>query len=375
MELYNEKDEEEKKDLTILALDGVVPAKPVPADAAAKPVAADEVKELLLMPASRAEIYVRNDDELHEEEEVYILRTKGLNAGTDWWPEIQLARIVLKPNKGRPSETLVGLNAPIATEEPLPPPEETSRMVRAEEPKRPDGCLPDLNPALKEHRRVTFSGQKDPELKTEWMVETEIVRPPADAKEPEAESLFTPLTPPDDATIEPATTEPATIGPIPFEAYKNKDGRIDWEGKGIYKKKPTNHVCVKLDAGGNSHKQQPKHRALAIMFASVMLAGATQSSDAIAKDVHIIKKGNVFLFKEDEAAITIQKGETVRWIVQKGTEREHHLMGKPPTNGFKEIEPFTEQTDPPVNQTFEKAAEFPYECIIHDTMQGKITVK
>ena len=123
--------------------------------------------------------------------------------------------------------------------------------------------------------------------------------------------------------------------------------------------------------------KEPKHRALAIMFASVMLAGTTQSSDAIAetRDVHIIKKGNVFLFKEGEEAIKIQKGDTVRWLVQKGTERKHHLMGKPPTNGFKEIKDFTENTDPPVDQTFANPGEFEYECIIHDTMQGKIIVK
>ena len=39
------------------------------------------------MPASRAEIYVRNDS-AHADTKVYILRTKGLDAGLDVWPEI-----------------------------------------------------------------------------------------------------------------------------------------------------------------------------------------------------------------------------------------------------------------------------------------------
>ena len=48
--------------LTVLSLDGVVPASPVDPQRAKIPVDAFAVNDLLLMPASRAEIYVRNDN-------------------------------------------------------------------------------------------------------------------------------------------------------------------------------------------------------------------------------------------------------------------------------------------------------------------------
>jgi hypothetical protein len=35
------------------------------------------------MPSSRAEIYIRNDNKLHPKSQTYVLRTKGVNAGTD----------------------------------------------------------------------------------------------------------------------------------------------------------------------------------------------------------------------------------------------------------------------------------------------------
>ena len=64
---------------------------------------AEDVDDLLLMPASRVEFYLRNDCK-HLDERVYILKTKGLIAGKpaspeiDWSLEIQLARVVLKPS-------------------------------------------------------------------------------------------------------------------------------------------------------------------------------------------------------------------------------------------------------------------------------------
>jgi hypothetical protein len=100
--------------LTVLSLDGVVPARPSDPKHAKIPVDAFDVNDLPLMPASRAEIYVRNDnqDPPHSGEQVYILRTKGLDAGSDVWPEIQLARVVLRPTKAVSSIALA-LNAPI----------------------------------------------------------------------------------------------------------------------------------------------------------------------------------------------------------------------------------------------------------------------
>jgi hypothetical protein len=49
--------------LSLIGLDGIVPARPQPPENADKPIAANNVDNLLLMPASRAEIYIRNGRE------------------------------------------------------------------------------------------------------------------------------------------------------------------------------------------------------------------------------------------------------------------------------------------------------------------------
>jgi hypothetical protein len=98
LEFYNESSGVPRP-LTILSLDGVVPTAPVEPEQAKTPVDPFAVNDLLLMPASRAEVYVRNDkNPPHAEKQVYILRTKELDTGADLWPEIQLARIELEPN-------------------------------------------------------------------------------------------------------------------------------------------------------------------------------------------------------------------------------------------------------------------------------------
>ena len=79
LELYNEADENEKLPLMLLSIDGVVPAATVLADQNKLPVQAVPVNDLVLLPASRSEIYVRND--CPRPQKTYILRTKGLTAG------------------------------------------------------------------------------------------------------------------------------------------------------------------------------------------------------------------------------------------------------------------------------------------------------
>jgi FtsP/CotA-like multicopper oxidase with cupredoxin domain len=227
--------------LTILSLDGVVPARPVDSEGAKIPVDAISTNDLLLMPASRAEIYVRNDlEEGHSTEQVYILRTKGLNAGIDRWPEIQLARIVLEPSKPRNGIALA-LNVPI---EKIPPVEIAfKKLIRPQEAIPPIGCVRDLKPG--EHRRVTFEGAKAKGIErgASFGVMTEIMRPPKD------HGLH-------DATDEGAFEHDATATvEASFEEYelKQKDGRIDWEGERGPNHGP-NHVCIHLDHK-RSHKQ------------------------------------------------------------------------------------------------------------------------
>lgn len=220
LELKNEKNDTILP-LTILSLDGVVPAKPVFPDGAGA-IDAFEVQDLLLMPASRAEIYVRNDDK-HADEQVYILRTKQLDAGTDVWPEIQLARIVLKPNKVA-SRIVLGRNAPTQQFR------TTFAGALPAEASMPPGCVRDLE--VGEHRRVTFrqGGEFD------WSVATEIMRlkgaNPSQGydEDQDFESVK-------EARIGKFDGD-KLVGGTAFEEYVTPDGGVNWLKL---------HVCIRLD--------------------------------------------------------------------------------------------------------------------------------
>jgi FtsP/CotA-like multicopper oxidase with cupredoxin domain len=223
--------------LTILSLDGVVPAAPVDPAQTPTPVAAFDVNDLLMMPATRAEIYIRNDNKLPHGEQVYILRTKGVDAGTDQWPEIQLARIVLRPSKASSSVQLA-LNAP--TE--IPSPSTFAIEALAPISALPDGCIRDLDPSKLEHRRVMFN-QEDPGNplnvhKVEWSLSTDIFHPPGDAG-PYSLNAFLNSDAPND---------PTAISHTSFEDYELMDGSLDWTGQ------HHKHVCIHVDHVG-SHKQ------------------------------------------------------------------------------------------------------------------------
>jgi FtsP/CotA-like multicopper oxidase with cupredoxin domain len=233
LELYNEADPKKILPLTILTLDGVVPARPVTQEQADKPVEAFTEDNVLLMPASRVEIYIRNDEKVHSNPEVYILGTKGIsNTGQDEWPEIQLARIVLEPNAAV-SPVVVALNAPVLNI----PQELFAEGALEAKPELPPGCTRDLDPASNEYRRVMFipGGKTSDGRKTDWSIETHIVRP--DAAGLKEESEYDPVQPskPGEKTV---------VKAVPFEEYEN-DGLIDWS---------KDHVCVLLDNKG-SHKQ------------------------------------------------------------------------------------------------------------------------
>jgi FtsP/CotA-like multicopper oxidase with cupredoxin domain len=236
LELYNESTGKTLP-LTVLSLDGVVPARPADPKHAKIPVDAFDVNDLLLMPASRAEIYVRNDnqDPPHSDEQVYILRTKGLDAGSDVWPEIQLARVVLKPTKAVSSIALA-LNAPIGQIR-----VQLAGPSGKKEVPRPEGCVRDLGEG--EHRRVTFveGGETSGGVKTDWSIATEIMHPPSSVGEFD-ESAFKPDK---DATIGTYDKDGNLTGGVPFEEYVQTDASIDWL-------KPL--ICIRLDHKG-SHQQ------------------------------------------------------------------------------------------------------------------------
>lgn len=223
LELQDEADPTKQLPITILSLDGVVPALPVAPGQAQKPVKAVDYKNVLMMPAMRAEIYVRNEGETHPKPQVYILKSKKHVVGTDEWPEIQLARIVLEPN-ATTSKIAIALNAPVATG-----PRVLNEAFAVEKAAPTPGCVRDLNPKLHEFRRVTFMG-----FQPDWSVKTEIVTPAAiqqkQSKHP----------------ADPNATIGASDGSgLPFEAYLGNDGLVDWT---------RNHVCIFLDHAG-SHQQ------------------------------------------------------------------------------------------------------------------------
>jgi FtsP/CotA-like multicopper oxidase with cupredoxin domain len=217
--------------LSLIGLDGIVPARPLPPGNADKPIAANNVPNLLLMPASRAEIYIRNDENKHDEEQDFILSSKGLNnIGPDDWPQVQLATIVLKPNPIA-NPLPLSLNAPVTTTVAA-----LAARLAVENEKGPTGCTEDVNPALKEYRRVSF--YDGPNIGSSWKLEMEVVRPKNGAI--------------DDGTTVPGLAvdpledkaPPGFLG-VPFEAYLDSNGHVDWMKK---------HTCIKLDHKG-SHKQ------------------------------------------------------------------------------------------------------------------------
>jgi FtsP/CotA-like multicopper oxidase with cupredoxin domain len=215
--------------ITILSLDGVVPALPVAPGQAQKPVQAVNYDNVLMMPAMRAEIYVRNDEKPHTTQQAYLVKSKKHAVGMDEWPEIQLARIVLEPN-ATTSKVAIALNAPVATAGPA---QVLRHALAVENAVLPEGCVRDLNPELHEYRRVTFSGSE-----ADWNVRTDIVRPMA----PETEEFN--QKPDETATL----ARPDGSG-IPFEDYVGSDGLVNWT-------KPK-HVCIFIDnkAHAGSHKQ------------------------------------------------------------------------------------------------------------------------
>lgn len=256
LEIYKQDVENEKLKLALLSIDGVVPAKVVLADANRVPVKARPVDHLVFLPASRAEIYIRNDCR-DTTERTYVLRTKGLVAGrnneaSDRWPEIQLARIVLKPSSFSCEED-IALNA-VTSRVPMLASAEAKRLPVAT---KPTGCVDDIDPSKGEHRRVIFrdGGKTSNERTTLWSVLTQIRRPPGGIGPGAPKVRFEEFVFDPDKTVgipDDSVDLDEGVGkfrPIPFEEYDLGDGegKVDWNKK---------HVCVFIDPDHKgSHKQ------------------------------------------------------------------------------------------------------------------------
>lgn len=226
--------------LTLLSIDGVVPAAPVLAGQSQKPVLALNDDNLLLMPAARAEIYVRNDENIHAERQVYILRTKTQKVSTETWPEIQLARIVLEPNAVA-NKTLVSLNVPVARI--LATLAAQARVNEVAD--KPEGCARDLDPAFHEYRRVTFRKgghtSAQPPVQAVWSLTAELIRPDPQGPDLKKDTDYKSPDPGDSSILGPDNAG------MPFEEYV-KDGPVDWTKR---------HTCIQIDHANHrgSHKQ------------------------------------------------------------------------------------------------------------------------
>jgi FtsP/CotA-like multicopper oxidase with cupredoxin domain len=237
LELSNEADHSVLP-LTLLSLDGVVPAAPARPDQVAKPVKALDNNDLLLMPAARAEVYVRNDVKLHDQPQTFVLRTKSHKVGQEEWPEIQLARIVLQPNAAA-SKTNVAMNVPQAREFLSFAAEARPQL----DDSLPKGCVRDLDREHNEFRRVTFRGRSttsDGTKTLDWGIQTHIVRP--DGTVLKRQSDYPPFDPENTAVVKADGTA------VPFEDYLLPNGLVDWENK--------KHVCIMIgDAHIGGHQQ------------------------------------------------------------------------------------------------------------------------
>jgi FtsP/CotA-like multicopper oxidase with cupredoxin domain len=223
---------------TILSVDGVVPLSPTPITGAPISTKAPSQTELLLMPASRAEIYLQNDTPTPVDR-TYILKTMGVSTGVnpavgDQWPEIKLARLVFEapPAVSKPEQ--VALNSPAIDRT-------KSAIVPLAAEALPAGCVRDVIPAEFEHRRITFARvQMSVDEPVMWALGSVIVRP-ADK---------TVLQSPADFVPQPETN----IRPSRFEQYLDPVSReVNWEGTGPggLDPNPPKHVCVRLATGHN----------------------------------------------------------------------------------------------------------------------------
>jgi FtsP/CotA-like multicopper oxidase with cupredoxin domain len=216
----------------LVSVDGVVPGVPtLDSTQPAGHPAAKKIAALLLMPASRAEIFVSNDSGDPSERQL-VLRTDGKDTSApnkpgagDPWPQINLAEIILE---GAPvavaSGAPIGLNQSVAKAG--PPAAAVLREGVA--PSLPQGCVRDIDRANLEHRRIQFAGSG------QYTIGADIMQSPDKSKLQNWRAF---------------TTDPnASTGLHVFDDYLKPDDTLDWDATDG---RPA-HACVHL---GNGHGQ------------------------------------------------------------------------------------------------------------------------
>jgi hypothetical protein len=196
--------------------------------------AASKIFKLLLMPASRAEIFIGNDQG-ETSERHWVLQTDGIDTAPgqstvgDSWPQVNLAEVILE---GAPtaiaSAAPIGLNEYVAEAK---PPALQADFREAVAPDLPAGCVRDIDRSKFEHRRISFQGAG-----TRYTITTDIVYPKDPTKLQSSYKDF-----------QPDTT--AQLKFVYFDQYLTKpDGTVDWDtAYGAPK-----HTCVRL---ANGHGQ------------------------------------------------------------------------------------------------------------------------
>jgi FtsP/CotA-like multicopper oxidase with cupredoxin domain len=213
----------------LLSVDGVVPT--TRSNASSSPIA-PTTDALRLMPAGRAEIYIRNDAASPNMRRL-VLTTEGLHTGIDSssgdnWPEINLAQLILEPSAPSLAATRTTLASQAVLSKTLQHRLETDFIASTP---TPPGCIRDMDSTKLEHRRITFTQRADG-----WGVRSELVAPP-DLSGVHPFGTFKPV----------AGT---TVGPIPFERYLKDDGSVNWGGTDVGSNpKSPKHVCVSLKTG------------------------------------------------------------------------------------------------------------------------------
>ena len=216
----------------LISVDGVVPG--VPQDASVQPMNHPEalkITTLLFMPASRAEIFIANDQGNASERQL-VLRTDGKDTSApskpgagDPWPQINLASVILE---GAPVAVAgaapIGLNEYVA--EAGPPTLQANVRAAAA---LPQGCVRDIDHAANlEHRRIKFAGQGP------FTITTDLVHSP-DKTKPQPYNKF-------------VADPQASLSFIGFDKYLKPDHTVDWDATDGRPR----HTCVRL---ANGHGQ------------------------------------------------------------------------------------------------------------------------
>jgi FtsP/CotA-like multicopper oxidase with cupredoxin domain len=213
----------------LISVDGVVPGVPQDASVQDHPEAL-KITTLLFMPASRAEIFIANDQGNASERQL-VLRTDGKDTSApskpgagDPWPQINLASVILE---GAPAAVAraapIGLNEYVA--EAGPPISQAD--VRAA-PALPQGCVRDIDHANLEHRRIKFAGQGP------FTITTDLVHSP-DRTKPQPYNKF-------------VADPQASLSFIGVDKYLKPDHTVDWDATDGRPR----HTCVRV---ANGHGQ------------------------------------------------------------------------------------------------------------------------